>query len=677
MNATRGMKTHDMARQFERTASSLPPADLPTFYERAARELIGKGDVTRGATMFAKACAAESAAGASPIADDDWLELHREFAAFGALNTKTVADFVKALKTRAAPEIAVQALAQVALLRARAGQAPWPQLPKQLSAFAAAAGLDELTVHRDLLIPLLATEPIWESAAAMWIAWRPILVRLCAESAQLRGLLLNLRPEPEDMDGWWLELLDECGATAGLVGAAEPGAEPAGGRAAWLERTVWHPCMNRTRRRRRRYGKLLPPQVSDLIERMAPVLRTDGVPVRLEGPDYWTKRIDVRVLEVCLRNGIPLAPLSDEAGLGLDLWLQGRHPQDDLEATIKHPEFGPWVLKWAQKGDPVLLWVVPALRPHLQLPPETAGKPHPLDGPRIYSAVHEFGEAIASSIEAKRRPLHTLGVLTKALREGTASSIDRGDLHLGENTYLAGNIEWPVLRAIAPSTPPYRRELLIAFLQVWGESVLADPATHIFRGTADMGAPRLHPVVADEHGVAMRTAYCAQGPEPFLALTDGTPGAEPPSLGRIHTVEQIPVGWGTTDRLHKLVALVSEHGGVPRDPAAAAVLAERAGLGRCGAAMALAGLLGITGYRGEFFMGPEERKALGISAAEAEAGRKELAWVRDQQRLDVLRGILPEDPAELWEPGGMVAVAGRLAENWVAEFGVDGAGRAG
>lgn len=43
--------------------------------------------------------------------------------------------------------------------------------------------------------------------------------------------------------------------------------------------------MNATLRRRSRVSKLLPTQISDLIVRMAPALRADGVPVRLQGPE--------------------------------------------------------------------------------------------------------------------------------------------------------------------------------------------------------------------------------------------------------------------------------------------------------------------------------------------------------------------------------------------------------
>jgi hypothetical protein len=663
MLAARGWKPHDLTQRFERIAAELPAPHLPVFYERAARELARYGDRKRAAMLFDKARAAEVSENL-PIADDVWLGLHLEFAKLGALSTKTVAAFVKTLKNRAAPDAAVDALTRVAILRAQAGQAPWPQLPKQLSAFAKAAGRDELTVHEGLLEQLLATDSVRESAAAMWTSWRPVLVQVCLRSPRVRGLLLHVLPVPESLDGWWLELLDECGATAGLLGPAEPGAEPVGGRAAWLARTIHHPNMNKVLAHRSRVSRLLPTQISDLIARMAPALWADGVPVQLDGPDYWTQRVDPRVLETCLANGVPVVDLKPGAGLGLDVWLRCRRPEDGLVAVAQNPRFTPSVRAWAEKGDAARLWTIPGLSQFLTPPAAAATAPHPLDGPKIYSAVHEFGGVSASPTKGTHRLLYALRMLTQSLRTDAATTVDPRLLELDETASLAGRLEWVVLRAVAPSTPPDRRELLTAFLEVWGESVLADPTTRFFHGTADFDRG----FAADEHGVAMATYYARQNPKPFMALATGSPGAEPPSLGRVESVTELPVGWGTADRLRRLVELLRERGGVPADPAAAAKLAEGTGLTRYAAAMALAGLIGVGGYYMPL-MKTEERKILGIAAKQVEAGRTELSGIKAEQRLDLLLGILPDDPAELWAPGGTVALAERLAAKWVAVFG--------
>ena len=640
--AARAMKDQDLALEAEHIARRLPVAHQPLFLEQAARVLVQRGDRKRAATLFARAREVETEAGMA-VDDEAWLAAHREFAAFGALNTRATAAFVKGLKARAEPDIAVRTLTRVAVLRALAGQAPWPQLPKQLSAFAKAAGRDEIEVHQQLLEQLAGAKPaLQESAAAMWTAWRPILVRVCARSAAVRKLLLELLPQPESLDGWWLELLAECGATAGLVGAADgtgprdPVADhdiaadqeavaPDGSRAQWLSRRLHHPHLNSVLRRRSRVREPAPRQLAELVVRMAPALRADGEPVRLDGPDYWTKLVDVRVLEACLAHGVPVAGLAADAQPDLNLWWRTRLPDEDLPAMAADPRFAPIVQRWAAREDAARLWTVPALRQFLTPPAAADSAPHPLDGPRIDGAVHMFGNDIGGHPFAPKRLLSTIRMLSEALRAGRSDDAEDHAKHLGDSRTLVGRLEWVVLRAIAPSTTEERRELLTAFLDVWSESVFAD---------ADV----------------LRLITAADLEKEFPGIPEYAPG------------------WATAERLRSLVALIREHGAVPRDPGAATLLAERGGLSRYAADLALVGLIGVTTFNPPL-MAPEHRKALNLSAKQLEDGRSELSEIKEEERLTLLAGVLPDDPAELWRPGGMAGVAERLAGNWAARFG--------
>jgi hypothetical protein len=162
-------------------------------YEDAGRESALRGDVKDAAAQFAKARAVESEQKV-PIEIDGWIAVHREFALFGALNAALVAGFVRGLKKYAEPDAALDALVRVAVLRTQAGQAPWSQLPKQVTAFAKAAGRDEVAVHQELLEQVVAAPVMEDVSAGAWEDWRPMLVRVCAESARVRGGLLNLRP---------------------------------------------------------------------------------------------------------------------------------------------------------------------------------------------------------------------------------------------------------------------------------------------------------------------------------------------------------------------------------------------------------------------------------------------------------------------------------------------------
>ena len=664
-----GRSAVKVADAYQRAVRDLPGDHLPVFFEQAARKLDwGYADKRRAATFFDLARAAEAEHGV-PISDRDWLRLHLDFAGLGALSAKAVAGFVKGLADRAEPDVALDSLIRVAVLRAHAGQAPWPQLPRQVSAFAKAAGCDERATHRRLLEQLVGAEALWESPAALWTAWRPMLVQVCAESAVVRGLLLNLRPEPESMDGWWLDLLDECGATAGLFGAVEPEAEPAGGRAEWLARTVWHPQMNATRRRRSRYSSLHAPQLRELIVRMAPALRADGVPVQLDGPDYWAKGVDPNVLETCLAHGVPVADLGPDGGLKLGTWLELRKPDDDLPATASDPRFAPILRSWVEGNDPVRLWTIPALRRFLPEPAEGDVDRHPLDGPGMHTAVNDFGKLRDPSGMPKGwNTLHAVRVLTHALRKGTATDCAAQASGFGTTMSLAGRIEWAVLRAVAPATEPERRERLAAFLEVWAESVFTDPGVRIFHGTS--GRDRYF--AADEHGLALPTRLTHKDAEPFVAVTYGSPDAEPPSLGPVETVAEVGVGWGTPERLHRVVDLLREHGPVRHDPAAAATfVAGGTGLSRAAAEMALSGMVALDRHREPAHdpLTPEVCTLLGIDAKQADDIYSEVSWPTEDQRLDLFTGVLPDDPAQLWQPGGMVAVAERLAAAWKSQFG--------
>lgn len=242
---------------------------------------------------------------------------------------------------------------------------------------------------------------------------------------------------------------------------------------------------------------------------------------------------------------------------------------------------------------------------------------HPLDGPHILGAIYRFGHVVTSDLSAGKQPLYSIRALTEGLRSGWvgADTVAEAADALGPLPSLAGRIEWTALRAVARATAEDRRELLVAFLEVWAASVFADPDADKFPGIRD-DAP----------------------------------------------------GWGTADRLKRLVALLREHGPVRHDSAAVQALAAQTGVSRPAAALALSGLIGVA-FHSAPLLAAAERKVLGLNVKQVESARFELSRIDDEARLELFAGTLPEDPAELWRPGGMVAVAERLAANWTALFG--------
>ncbi|MER6140398.1 hypothetical protein ABT174_10095 [Streptomyces sparsogenes] len=240
---------------------------------------------------------------------------------------------------------------------------------------------------------------------------------------------------------------------------------------------------------------------------------------------------------------------------------------------------------------------------------------------------------------------------------------DPGKAGEGSWARFIGRIGAVALRAAAPSTREERRERLLALLEFWAESPFADPAARLRTGVVRLaeGAPE---AVRDERGAAVAVGWAGSDGRRFVELRTGE--AEPPSLGTVEEVREVPRGWGGAEQLRRLVGLVRERGPAPWDPKAVGVLGEGTGLGRAAASLALAGLLERSYVP---FLDAHEREVLRLKVAEAEDGASELARLTALERLELLADVLPEDPAELWEPGGMRAVAERLAEAWRARRG--------
>ncbi|MBP8538453.1 hypothetical protein GWI24_36415 [Streptomyces sp. MK37H] len=232
----------------------------------------------------------------------------------------------------------------------------------------------------------------------------------------------------------------------------------------------------------------------------------------------------------------------------------------------------------------------------------------------------------------------------------------------GEGSWVRfiGRIGAVALRAAVASTRPERRERQLALLEMWAESPFADPAARLRTGI--VVTERL--AVRDEHGAAVSVGWSREGRRRFVELRTGD--AEPPSLGEIEEARDVPRGWGSPEQLRRLVALVRERGPAPWDREAVALLRERTGMGRPAASLALAGLLERMYVP---FLDADERATLRLKVAEAEDGASELARLTAPERLELLADVLPEDPAELWEPDGMRGVAERLAEAWQTRCG--------
>lgn len=240
---------------------------------------------------------------------------------------------------------------------------------------------------------------------------------------------------------------------------------------------------------------------------------------------------------------------------------------------------------------------------------------------------------------------------------------DAGQVRLpgaGRWTELVGRVGALALRAASPTTRPERRDVALEFLEMWAGTPFADPA-YRFRlgrlsGTTSFNARSRQGVSFGLHLPGARTSLY------FEAVAPGGEGAPRPEEPL--DVTDCHHGWGTPGQLLRLVELVRERGPFTWDADAAVTLSEATGLSRPAAALVLAGNPGTHNYY-KPFLDRHERAVLGFKSGELDSAQTELAWLLNNgDRLALLADVLPEDPADLWAPGGPAELAERIGAAW-------------
>jgi hypothetical protein len=301
------------------------PHFLPTFWEQAGRAFIAADNAKTAGTCFGEARQAELVH-ALAIDEARLGDVYLEFALAGALPVKALAQYARDLTGRLSPERAYRQLRAVAVHRVAGGLAPHTGMAEDLARLAKAALLRPDDEAEGVLEELLALPAVAKAPFGFWKSYRRPLVRLARRSAAVRGRLLALRPDPPgtdvDLGEFWIGLLDEGGATAGLTGDVEPAAGPVGGAGAWLERFLTHGSPY--------YGRARSAPLLNLVERMLPKLRAEGRELRPFGE--YPHGADLDVLDLLIAGGIPVV----ECRVGyfsVGKWLQDDGPgRRDLAA---------------------------------------------------------------------------------------------------------------------------------------------------------------------------------------------------------------------------------------------------------------------------------------------------------------------------------------------------------
>ncbi|MEV8097212.1 DNA-binding protein [Kitasatospora sp. NPDC085879] len=315
----------------ERLAEAVPHF-LPTFYEQAARVFLGVENTQFAAQLFAKARKAEAQHGL--VLDEQRLDaVFLEFALAGALPVKVLSGYAKELSARVPAAEAFERFRRLCVRRTAGGLEPSAVMATDLRRLARAAGEDPEAAEADYLSELLALPATLRAAAGWWQRHRAALVALGRRDAAARGRLLDLMPSSYDADlpGFWVEVLEESGATAGLCDGTLPREErPADGAAGWFDRLLsW---------RGNRWNGASPiPALHPLVERMAGQLCAEHTAA---GTAAAANGSDVDLLDRLLALGVPVADPASDALLRLEPWA-GQEERRDLLAIAADERFRP------------------------------------------------------------------------------------------------------------------------------------------------------------------------------------------------------------------------------------------------------------------------------------------------------------------------------------------------
>ncbi|MFJ1706050.1 DNA-binding protein [Kitasatospora sp. NPDC088346] len=313
----------------DRLAAAVPHF-LPTFLEQAGRVFLGVENATYAAQLFTRARKAEAQHGLR--VDEDRLDaVFLEYALAGALPVKVLSGYAKELAARVPAAEAFRRFRTLCVRRTAGGLQPSAQMAADLRKLARAAGTDPDTAEGEYLAELLGLPATLRAALGWWKGHRQALASLARRDPAIRGVLLDLMPAADDRDlpGLWLDLLEECGATAGLADPGLPAQErPADGAAGWLERFLaW---------RGARWGaRTRIPALYLLVERTAAQLRAEFAGTERAVP---VTEADVDLLDLLLSLDVPVADPGDSTSLRLEQWA-GEETRRDLLALAADTRF--------------------------------------------------------------------------------------------------------------------------------------------------------------------------------------------------------------------------------------------------------------------------------------------------------------------------------------------------
>lgn len=298
------------------------PHFLPAFWEEAGRSFLAGGSIAMAAAAFEKARGAERQHGLS-VDEDQRAASFLEFAIAGALSVKSLLAWPTELKKSRGPAEAYERLFDLARRRTLGGRAPWGSLAKDLRDFAKAASRDPAVEEANFVRTVLGAVALKRAPIGFWKDVAGSVAEAARDPAVRKGLakLFPVLSSESDITTW-VGLLERWGVLAALV---SEGVE--GGLAAWMGKALdgWDES---------------PAACLTLVNRLAPRLVVEGVPVPVMGDEMW-RVTAVDAYEALVAAGVPLKVLTEGKMFALDTWAEteGAHP--DLVHLAADPLMAP------------------------------------------------------------------------------------------------------------------------------------------------------------------------------------------------------------------------------------------------------------------------------------------------------------------------------------------------
>ncbi|MFI1189904.1 hypothetical protein [Streptomyces californicus] len=222
---------------------------------------------------------------------------------------------------------------------------------------------------------------------------------------------------------------------------------------------------------------------------------------------------------------------------------------------------------------------------------------------------------------------------------------------------LTGRIDAVAWRTVIAATPDEQRQPLAALLGVWSRQPFAEAGSSWRTGRA----PEQRIAELRTDGFTVASGPDRSGLARFLQrAADPVPADAQECV--VHTVAT-----DDSDRLPHLRALLAEHGPLPVSEEAVDLFRWRTGVPRPIASLVLDGFAGSDDYGAH-------RKLVRSKPYRADQDTLH-AYDEFRRRLGpagrrtVTAAALPDDPTELWAPGGITAAAERMAAAWTQVLG--------